>query len=278
MTGLCLWAGTLAGHDLWTRIRAAGSAGFCSLSVAPVELAAVVAAGDCGRLDKELASYGLRLSCLDPVPTWLPDPVPAHPAHLIHASIAATYCLELAERFGIGLVNAIDVTWQPLPGTAASLLADFAEQADRRGVTVVVEPQVYSAIPTLTTALDLCAAAGPNVLPMVDAWHFTRDPTSRIADLQIAGVGALQLSDGPAARTAADLVTESTRGRLMPGHGSFDLLELVAAVPPGCLVGPEVFTAGVSPDRVDGVAVTAAATTLGVLLAARRRVMAAARL
>src|SRR6266545_3089287 len=246
MTGLCLWSGTLAGHDVWTRIRAAGRAGFASLSVAPNELATVVADGDEGRLDAELDTYALRLACLDPVVAWLPDPVPAHPAHRVYASVGAAQCLDLAERFGIRLVNVIDVTWRRLPSTASPCLAEFAARAARRGIGVVVEAQVYSAIPNLATALDLCRGTGPNVSLMVDAWHFFRDGTNRIADL----------------------VAESSTGRLMPGRGGFDLTRLATAIPPGCLVGPEVFTSRVPVARTYDVAMTALTTTRDVLLAA----------
>jgi sugar phosphate isomerase/epimerase len=268
MTGLCLWSGTLAGHDLWTRIRAAGRTGFGSLSVAPWELAAVLAGGDDRRLAGELGRHGVRLGCLDPVPTWLPGPVPAHPAHRVHVTVPAGRCLELAERFGIGLVNAIDVSWRPLPGAAPSYLAEFAAQAGRRGITVVVEAQVYSAIPSLAAAADLCRAAGPELRLLVDAWHFCRDRTSQIADLRSGRVGALQLADGPA-HAGADPVVESTTGRRMPGDGSFPLAELAASVPPDCLVGPEVFTARVPVDRADEVAATALASTRRVLPALR---------
>jgi sugar phosphate isomerase/epimerase len=278
MTDLCLWSGTLSGHDIWTRIRAAGRAGFTSLSVAPCELLDVLATGDEDRLEKELATHAVHIGCLDPVPTWLPNPVPAHPAHRVHATVPASRCLDLAERFGIGLVNAIDVTWRPLPAAAGSLLAEFAEQAVRRGVRVLVEAQIYSAIPNLATALGLCREAGPNVLPMVDSWHFSRDHGSRLDDLREHRIGALQLSDGPRLNGGADLVTESTTARLMPGQGGFDLVDLVAAMPADCLadclVGPEVFSPGVPSDRVDDVAGTAFATTRGVLLEAAGRVMA----
>lgn len=267
ITDLCLWSGTLAGHDLWTRIRAAGQAGFASLSVAPYELDEVVAAGASGRLAAELTTHSVRLSCLDPIATWLPDPVPAHPAHAVHASIEVARCLDLAQQFGIGLVNAIDVTWGRLPDAAADGLADLAARASRCGITVVVEAQTYSAIPDLATALELCRAAGSNVRPLLDAWHFFRAATAQPADLDGVPIGAVQLSDGPA-HAAGDLVAESVTGRLKPGRGDFDLAALIAAIPPGCVVGPEVFTSPVAVDRVDDVTRTALTATREVLAGA----------
>ncbi|MGC4892242.1 sugar phosphate isomerase/epimerase family protein [Micromonospora sp. DT31] len=266
MTALCLWAGTLAGHGVWTRIRAAGRAGFGGLSVAPVELDAVVAAGDERRLRAELARHGLRLACLDPVAAWLPDPVPAHPAHRAHAAVSASRCLDLAERFGIDLVNAIDVTWRPLPPTAATHLAAFADRARRRGITVTVEAQVPSGIADLRAAHELCRECGPDVRLTVDSWHFFRGRANRAADLRGRAVGAVQLSDG-AATPAADAVLESTTGRLLPGDGDFGLDRLLTAITiePGCPVGPEVFTAPVPEGRVDAVAVRAHDATRNVL-------------
>ena len=276
MTGVCLWAGTLAGHDLWTRIRAAGNAGFSSISVAPCELAAVVAHGDGQRLDDELRGHRVRLACLDPVVAWLPHPVPAHPAHRVHAAIGVTQCLELADRFAIRLANVIDVTWRALPSAAAEHLATFTERAGRQRLAVVVEAQVYSAIPSLPAAIDLCRQAGPQVRLLVDAWHFSRDRTARTDDLDEVGVGALQLADGPA-RPGADPVVESITGRLLPGRGSFDLTELAARVQRDrvgdCLVGPEVFTEPVPTDRVDEVAANALAATRHVLRRGRKALL-----
>jgi sugar phosphate isomerase/epimerase len=268
VTDLCLWAGTLAGHDLWTRVRAAGRAGFGSLSAAPCELAAVVAAGDEHRLRSALRASSVRLACLDPVPTWLPDPVPAHPAHRIHAAVPATACLDLAERFDIRLVNAIDVTWRPLPAGAFAHLAAFAARARRRGIAVVVEAQVYSGIPTFGAARDLCRGIG-NAGLTVDAWHFFRDRTSRLADLCGVRIGAVQLADGPA-RAGTDAVAESIGGRLMPGFGDFALPAFADAVgaPSGCVIGPEVF-ADVPADRVDDAAATALSASRAVLAARR---------
>jgi sugar phosphate isomerase/epimerase len=267
MTALCLWAGTLAGHDLWTRVRAAARAGYAGLSVAPVELAAVVAAGDERRLRAELARHRLRLACLDPVAAWIPDPVAAHPAHRVHASVNAARCLDLAERFGIDLVNAIDVTWRPLPAEAGAYLADFAARARRRGVRVVVEAQVYSAIPHLPAALELCRAAGPDVRLTVDAWHVFRDPRNRLGDLPAGAVGAVQLADGPAAPDGDPVVASTTRRRL-PGDGDLDLPALVDAITPiapACPVGPEVFTAPVPAAEVDAVAARALVATRRLL-------------
>ncbi|MER7004778.1 sugar phosphate isomerase/epimerase [Dactylosporangium sp. NPDC000555] len=258
MTSLCLWAGTLAGHDLWTRIRAAGRAGFAGLSVAPAELDAVLVVGDEPRLRAELTRCGVALACLDPVASWLPDPVAAHPAHRVHAAMSAARCLELGERFGITLLNAIDVTWRALPHAAGAHLADFAARARRRGITVAVEAQVSSGIPNLAAAYELCLAAGPDVRLTIDTWHFFRDPRNRIADVPPEAVGALQLADGPAT-PGADPVVESTTGRLMPGEGSFALRRLLAATAPHprCPVGPEVFTTPVPAARAAEVALRA---------------------
>lgn len=275
--GLCLWAGTLAGHNVWTRLRAAGRAGFASLSAAPCELAEVVDSGAARRLERELDAHGVRLSCLDPVAGWLPGAVAAHPAHRAHAAVDARRCLDLAERFGIDRVNAIDVTWRPLPRSAPALLAEFAEQARSQGVTVLVEAQIYSAVPTLGAALALCRDCGPDVRLMVDSWHWFRAAagpapassglygTAGTDRLEGRSIGALQLSDGPA-RPAADPVTESTTGRLLPGKGAFDLARLVTAAPRDCLVGPEVFTADVAaPEQAEPAASAALAATRGVL-------------
>jgi sugar phosphate isomerase/epimerase len=274
VTSLCLWAGTLAGHDLWTRIRAAGRAGFAGLSVAPVELDAVLGAGDEPRLRAELARYGVALACLDPVASWLPDPVAAHPAHRVHAALPATRCLELAERFGITVLNAIDVTWRALPPAAGGHLADFAARARQRGITVAVEAQVPSGIPNLAAADELRRAAGPDVRLTIDTWHFFRDPSNQLVDLQPSAVGAVQLADGPPV-PGADPVVESTTGRLLPGEGSFALRRLLdrlldaTAPDPRCPVGPEVFTAPVPAAQVDAVALRARDATERTLRGAR---------
>jgi hypothetical protein len=105
-------------------------------------------------------------ACLDPVASWLPDPVAAHPAHRVHAALPATRHLDLAERFGITVLNAVDVTWRALPPAAGGHLADLAARARQRGIAVAVEAQVPSGIPNVAAAYELpCGRTGRAAAP-----------------------------------------------------------------------------------------------------------------
>ena len=266
---VCLWAGTLADHDLITRLHAAAEAEFASLSASPTELVAAVAADDGRAVQEVLDDTGLTLACLDPVATWVPGAVAAHPAHNAHARVTVQTCLELAERFAIPLLNAVDVTWRPLEAEARDGFAELAAAAAKRGVKLAVEPQVYSGVPDLETGVDLCSHAGMGTALLVDLWHLNRmDPSVDLASLPIA---AVQVADGPR-RAASDLVTESITARLTPGSGEFDLadqlrtLRVRAETP----IGPELFGAKVSAND-------AAAHVAGALTATRVIIADAAR-
>lgn len=256
MTG-CLYAGTLPGVDLRTRVAVAGAAGFDAVSISPPEADAVVGSGrspELLELLELLDHHRIRLGCLDPVVGWVPGVRPAHPAHASFASFSAETCVGLAERLGIPLLNAIDVGWESLPDSAPAGLADLVERARRSGTEVALEFQIYSAVPDLAAAVQLCHSSGAEL--MIDAWHLFRSGAV-IEDLRIGNgsrdtgqvrVRGLQLSDGPPL-PGADPVTESTQARLLPGQGCFDLIGLLRAVgadDPD--IGVEVFNRSHTPD------------------------------
>ncbi|WP_157683519.1 sugar phosphate isomerase/epimerase family protein [Microlunatus soli] len=249
MTG-CLYAGTLPGVDLGTRIAVAGESGFESVSISPPEAAGFLDHGRSAELIELLDRHRMRLGCLDPVVGWVPNVRPAHPAHAPFAAFGTERCLEQAERLDIPLLNVIDVGWQPLPEAALAGLAGLVERAGRSGVAVAVEFQVYSAVPDLATAGRLCRGSGADL--MIDAWHFFR--SGAVIDDLRGGPGrvrvrGVQLSDG-AAVPGADPVIESTQARLLPGSGGFDLAGLLRVVGPDRpTVGVEVFNRAHTADR-----------------------------
>ncbi|UYM03653.1 sugar phosphate isomerase/epimerase family protein [Solicola gregarius] len=267
MTGapLCLWAGTLVGHDLMTRLCAAADAGYASMSASPAELAAAVGADGGRAVRAALDDTGLTLACLDPVVTWVPGAVAAHPAHRAHALVTVQTCLELAERFGIPLLNAVDVTWRPLGHGAWDGFAALAAAAATRGMSVAVEPQVYSGVPDVGSAMDLCSYAGTGTALLVDLWHLNRMHPP--ADLTGPSIAAVQVADGPR-HAASDPVAESITARLAPGAGQFDLvnqlrtLRVRADVP----IGPELFGPAV-PDAAVAAHLAEALTTTRAVLA-----------
>ncbi|UPK75796.1 sugar phosphate isomerase/epimerase [Nocardioidaceae bacterium SCSIO 66511] len=269
---VCLWAGTLADHDLITRLHAAAEAEYASLSASPTELVAAVAADDGRAVQEVLDDTGLTLACLDPVATWVPGAVAAHPAHNAHARVTVQTCLELAERFAIPLLNAVDVTWRPLEAEARDGFAELAAAAAKRGVKLAVEPQVYSGVPDLETGVDLCSHAGMGTALLVDLWHLNRMDSS--VDLASLPIAALQVADGPR-RAASDLVTESITARLTPGSGEFDLADQLRTlgVRAETPIGPELFGAKVSADDAVAHVAGALTATCGIIAdAARERV------
>ena len=78
----------------------------------------------------------------------------------------------------------------------------------------MVEAQVYSGIPDLTTAAELCRQAGPDVALMVDSWHFFRGVPDFEALRAVPGgrIMGIQLNDAPR-QPGADLLVESMDAR-----------------------------------------------------------------
>jgi sugar phosphate isomerase/epimerase len=156
---------------------------------------------------------------------------------------------------------------------AAARLASFAVRLDARGLLVAVEAFPWSALPDVSTALELLRRAGTaNAGLMVDVWHFFNGGASLdvLDDLPGAGVAAVQLNDGP--RVHADFLRHARAARRLPGSGELDVVGLIRAVQAAGFTGPwcvEVNTPEFRELPVEAAAKAAADAALTVLDAAR---------
>lgn len=114
---------------------------------------------------------------------------------------------------------------------AAEAFAGLCDRAAERGVLVSLEylPEMTN-VESSAQALAIAGLADrPNGGICVDAWHHERGPDT-LADLAAidgARVTSVQMDDGPAVRTEADYVTDTSTNRMAPGEGGFDLVGLI---------------------------------------------------
>lgn len=99
---------------------------------------------------------------------------------------------------------------------------------------------------TQKTLADAVAFLGqldrPELRIHVDALHVARSgtPLNEIAAQTDKIIGRAQLCDGPATVTDEEGRNEALHRRLMPGDGVLPLKDLLAALPPGIVIGLEV--------------------------------------
>jgi sugar phosphate isomerase/epimerase len=142
----------------------------------------------------------------------------------------------------------------------ADRFAALCVMADQYDLLVGVEFQATTRIRTIADALELIVQAGAsNAVITIDALHLARSGGSPadVAELEPVSVGYVQLCDGPARVDPGRFYWEAGTERLLPGHGDFPLVDLVAAISPSVVVGAEVpslsrLERGISPEQYAG--------------------------
>lgn len=129
-----------------------------------------------------------------------------------------------------GTINALCFDREP-----ARLQASFgrlAEIARASGVRMAIEGFTLSTARTLAEALAMADTVGPEIGLTVDALHVVRTGGNwaDVAALPQERVFHVQIDDGPR-QAPADLLTEATVARLVPGQGDFDIASLIPLVP-----------------------------------------------
>lgn len=139
-------------------------------------------------------------------------------------------------------------------GRAASRMAEFAELARMRGITVSIEFMKFSEVRSIEAGAAFLARAGhDNLSLLVDVLHLYRTG-GNVADLKAidaALIGAAQICDGPLDAPESGFA-EALNDRGIPGEGEFPLQAFVAALPTNCPIDIEaplkrLADAGVSP-------------------------------
>ncbi len=278
--GMVLCSGTCPNAaPLIDRITAAAGAGFTGLSLWERDYQQARAAGHTDAdLRAALSANGITLAELDVAWGWTPGApdlrVRGEPFDHDEARL-----FDIAENLGGGSINAVDLLggdWS-LDDAAASF-ASLCDRAAERGLLVHLEALPWSRIPTVTEAMAIVEAADrPNGGVMVDAWHLFRGHESPASALDAvrrldgSRVFAVQLADGPV-EVEADLVQATLHHRLLPGAGSFPLVELVRAldsIGSTVAVGVEVFSDDLQERDLTSVAQLAGDATSSILFGAR---------
>jgi sugar phosphate isomerase/epimerase len=256
-------------HPFGERCEAAAAAGFAGIGLHTDDLARTRASGvDAPGMRRVLDGAGLRLVEIEFLDGWAQD------ADELSFSAAVADVESVADALGGRHVSVGEFR----PGVldldaAAARLASFARRLDARGLLVAVEPFPWSALPDVSTALELLRRAGTaNAGLMVDVWHFFNGGAGLdvLDDLPGAGVAAVQLNDGP--RVHADFLRHARAARRLPGSGELDVVGLIRAVQAAGFTGPwcvEVNTPEFRELPVEAAAKAAADAALTVLDAAR---------
>ncbi|MBI1245427.1 MAG: TIM barrel protein [Alphaproteobacteria bacterium] len=125
-------------------------------------------------------------------------------------------------------------------------LCDLAHQYD---LSVDFENLGWRSVATFGQALELVRSAQqPNAGVLVDALHFFRNggKLEALTEAPPAVIRSIQLCDAPerAPSNKEEMIAEARGARLPPGEGVFDLLGLIAAVPPDSALSVEVPMSG----------------------------------
>jgi sugar phosphate isomerase/epimerase len=135
----------------------------------------------------------------------------------------------LASATGAGVC--IAALYTPTPAEALADLRTASAVLAAAGVRIALEFAPYGGLPTLSDAIDVCAAVGWNRCGLlVDTWHFFRsdEPWSLLRSLDADQIALVHINDAPAPER--DLVYESRFRRLPVGSGTFAIDEFAAAL------------------------------------------------
>ncbi|MFO0687294.1 MAG: sugar phosphate isomerase/epimerase [Myxococcota bacterium] len=227
---LVLCSGTLFGHPLRAKIRAAAEAGYQGITIWPDD---VTQARSEGLSDADiralLADHGQVVVDMDPLLDWTPQARPKPGEAAVSITPEAEF-YAIAEAFGARSINVVQAFGTALDlDRAAEDLAGVCDRARDHGLIVTLEFLPWSGIPNAAVALDLVRRTGrANATVLVDSWHWFRGGADPALLRALPGdkVGSVQLNDAPK-QVAENMMMESMLGRLMPGEGDIPVVEVV---------------------------------------------------
>jgi sugar phosphate isomerase/epimerase len=222
-----LWTAGLAASPFAEQVAAACAADFPMMSVG---LESVAQAEQSGQrlpdLRQGAADAGIELGFLEALMAWLPvdDRMPL-------GRFSVDEAKRIALELGIPTVCFLAVRDHGLsPLEVAERFAVVAEAFRSDGLTTMIEFAPMSGIRTFADALALVEAAGDDSKIVFDTWHYYRagGQLADIASLPAGRIGAVQVSDALASYVGS--LTRDTYERLLPGSGSFPLIETVRSL------------------------------------------------
>lgn len=272
---LVLCSGTLFGHPLRSKIRAAAEAGYQGITIWPDD---VTQARSEGLSDADiralLADHGQVVVDMDPLLDWTPEAKPK-PGEAAVAVTPEAEFYAIAEAFGARSINVVQGFGQRLDlDRAAEDLAGVCDRARDHGLIVTLEFLPWSGIPNAAVALDLVRRTGrANATVLVDTWHWFRGGADPALLRALPGdkVGSVQLNDAPR-QVAENMMMESMLARRMPGDGDIpiaDVVRILDAIGSKAPLGVEVFHERHAQMDATEVAKRAAEATRRVLAVAR---------
>jgi sugar phosphate isomerase/epimerase len=272
---LILCSGTLLGHPLRAKIRAAAEAGYAGITLWPDDVAQAHAEGlSDDDIRKLLADHGQVVVDMDPLLDWTPEAKP-RPGEAAVSVTPEHEFYAIAEAFGARSLNVVQGFGKTLDlDRAAEDLAGVCDRARDHGLIVTIEFLPWSGIPNVAVALDLVRRTGrPNATVLVDTWHWFRGGADLTMLRALPGVmvGSVQLNDATGTGPA-NMMLESMQNRLMPGDGAIPIVEVVRildAIGSKAPIGVEVFHESHARLDAGDVARRAALATRRVLSLAR---------
>ena len=262
---LSLCWGSVEGAGLIDLAVLASGAGMTAIAVTPRQHRELAEGGMApADMRRRLTDLGIRVSVVDP----LIEPIPGTPAPR-DVPEAMRWLFEpdceqvwrAAEELEAETINMTAFLGQPVPADRMrDALAELTARNADRGFASTIEFIPGTSIPDLPNAAALAVDA-PGLRIMLDAWHWARS-SGTLADIDALPpgmIGGVQLNDWLPPEPGAPYVPMS--GRLLPGDGCLQLVEMLAAVErnsPGLDVGIELFNADLGRmDRTASVALMA---------------------
>lgn len=233
---LSLCWGTLQEADFGTLVATAADAGFRAVTLNTI---LCENARNAGISDADMAAMlsgcGLVVSNIDPTPGWLAAqqrlPGDEFFARLSRSSVEDVF--ELAHAVGADLINAPAIfSDETSEQQIVEAFGTLCERAAAEGLRVSLEFMPITLIRDLPSAVRVIAQVNAeNGGIMLDCWHFRRTGGT-VEDLGLLPADryfGLQLDD-VAATAMKDVNEETLNRRLLPGEGSGDVVEILAAL------------------------------------------------
>ncbi|MGC5016846.1 sugar phosphate isomerase/epimerase family protein [Streptosporangium sp. DT93] len=214
------------------RVAAIAGVGSTGMGMGTEELDGLLAGRSAADLRAVLEHHGVHIGELEILIGWQ-DP---DGEFGVRAKAVEERMHVLADLFGARRIKTSAVFPPGVPMPAVDVLTErFAALCDRaaaHGLSVELEP--FAVFPgfTYAVAADVVLAADrPNGGLLIDTWHLFRDPTGLGALDRVEGrhITGLELGDGHA-EPRGTLHEDCNNHRLLPGEGSFHLVDLVRAL------------------------------------------------
>lgn len=258
------------------KLRATRLAGFAELSLMPLEVEKLFAAGiDAKEIRARAADAGVAITRLDPLNTW---PRIWRPDNMDEAYIASVDTKP--DRF-FALCEALGCTHASLNATfpinsmpiaeITEHYANICRRAAEHGLYCDLEFIPLWGVPTLSMAREIVSGAGAKNGGLVfDVWHFVRSKSDIEVLKTIPGemIHCVQLNDGPLELPPGVSIKDDCYDRKFPGDGEFpnaEIISVLAASNGLNQVGPEVFSPTLASMSAEEVAEVSARSTRAAL-------------